>query len=143
VQGFIVNDADVADITTSYAADKAILLHEDSGADPKSRAMPQSCYLSHIEIQLDETGATCANVSLFLTWDDLGDDPMTAEAKTQTVHAGMDNTSLRNLSVAMDVWVTAPTGQSVAGKCYMFLKTNAGTVTAKKVRLHWSDRANR
>ena len=141
MQGFIVNDATVASITTAYAAGQAILLHEDSTADAKSRAMPQSGYLSHIEIQMDETAGTCANISLFLTWDSAGDDPMTAEAVTQTVHAGMTDTSLRNIAVSLDTWFTAPTGQTTAGKCYLFIKTNAGTVSLTKARLHWSDRS--
>tara|TARA_R110000824_G_scaffold309061_2_gene496485 strand:+ start:35 stop:466 length:432 start_codon:yes stop_codon:yes gene_type:complete len=141
MKGFIVNDATVASITTSYVVGQKILLHEDSAADANSRAMPQSGYLSHLEIQMDETGGTCANISLFLTWDSVGDDPMTAEAQSQLVHAGMTDVSLRNIAVSLDTWYTAPTGQTTAGKCYLFIKTNAGTVSLTKARLYWADRA--
>ena len=68
-QGFIVNDAEQASIGTSYSAGQAILLHEDLTADPLSRAMPQACYLSHLELQLDVTSGSPATVSCFLTWD--------------------------------------------------------------------------
>jgi|TARA_Y100000296_G_C5019650_1_gene179215 hypothetical protein len=142
MQGFIVNDADVASVGTSYALGKAILLHEDSTADAKSRAMPQSCYLSHLDLQLDETSSTVAQVSAFLTWDSIGDDPMTGESASNALWTGLTDTSLRNTSIALDVWVTAPTGQTTAGKCYLFIKVDAGAVTVKKARLHWSDRAN-
>ena len=144
MQGFIVNDATVTGIGTSYAIGDAILLHEDSAADARSRAMPQSCYLSHIDLQLDETGGTASTVDLFLSWDSGGDDPMTGESSGNALWSGLTDTSLRNTSIALGVWVTAPSGQTTAGKCYLFIKV-AGTtpaVSATKVRLHWSDRAN-
>ena len=136
-QGFIVNDAEVTAIGTSYASGKAILLHEDSAMDAKSKAMPGACYLSHIELQLDETSSTVAEVSCFLTWDSSGDDPFTAEAAGLSVHAGLTDTSLRLVSVAMDVWITAPATQTSSGKVYLFVKCDAGAVTLKKARLYW------
>ena len=140
MQGFIVNDAAVTTIGTSYALAKKILLHEDSSADSKSRAMPQACYLSHLELQLDETSSTVANISAYITWDDTGDSSMTAEAKTQTVHAGLTDTSLRLVAIQLDAWVTAPSTQTAAGKCYLFLKCDAGAVTCNKARLYWAIR---
>ena len=136
-QGFIVNDAEVTSVGTSYAAGKAVLLHEDTTADAKSKPMPQACYLSHLELQLDETSSTVAEVSCFLTWDSSGDDPITAEASGVALHAGLTDTSLRNTSISMEVWVRAPAGQTAANKCYLFLKVDAGAVTVKKARLHW------
>ena len=140
MQGFAVNDATVAGITTGYDEDKKILLHEDSSADAKSSALPQACYLSHLDLQLDETGATAANITAFLAWDEDGNDPMTGEAAGNNLWTGMNDTSLRNTSIPLDVWVTAPSGQTTAGKCYLWLKTNAGTVTCTKARLHWAMR---
>ena len=142
-QGFIVNDAEVTGIGTSYAAAKSILLHEDSTADPLSKALPQSCYLSHIDLQLDETSATAANVTIFLAWDSSGDDPMSGQSDGNVLWSGMTDTSLRNTSIALDVFVTAPTGQTTSGKCYLWIKVNAGEVTLKKARLHWVVRPTR
>jgi hypothetical protein len=138
MQGFAVNDATVAGITTSYAAGDRILLHEDSTADAKSSALPSACYLSHIDLQLDETGATATKISAFLAWDSNGDDPMTGESQGNPLWTGLTDTSLRNTSIGLDVWVTAPTGQTTQGKCYLFLKTDTGTVECTKARLHWA-----
>tara|TARA_R100000808_G_C2084475_1_gene107132 strand:+ start:87 stop:518 length:432 start_codon:yes stop_codon:yes gene_type:complete len=140
MQGFVVNDADVASIGTNYVAGKRILLHEDSTADALSKALPQSCYISHLDLQLDETGSTATKVSAFLAWDTDGDDPMTGESEGNVLWSGMTDTSLRNTSIALDVFVTAPTGQTTAGKCYLWIKVDAGAVTLKKARLHWATR---
>jgi len=141
-QGFIVNDADVASNVTSYAVGRAILLHEDSTADANSREMPQACYLSHLELQLDVTGGSPTTVSCFLTWDSTGDDPMTAEAQSVALNAGLTDTSLLSTAIAMEVWVRSPAAQTTAGKCYLFIKVDTGTVTLKKARLNWVARAD-
>ena len=138
MQGFAVNDAAVTGITTSYVLAKKILLHDDSTADAKSSALPQACYISHLDLQLDETGATTTKISAFLAWDSIGDDPMTAESQSNPLWTGLTDTSLRNTSIALDVWVTAPSGQTTNGKCYLWLKTDAGTVSCTKARLHWA-----
>ena len=139
-QGFVVNDAEVTGIGTSYATGDAILLHEDSTLDANSKAMPQACYLSHVELQLDETSSTVAEVSCFLTWDSAGNDPITAEAVDLAVHAGLTDTSLRLVSVAMNVWIRSPATQTTAGKVYLWVKCKAGAVTLKIARLHWAVR---
>lgn len=140
MQGFIVNDADVELIGTSYVLGKKILLHEDSTADALSKSMPRSCYLSHLEIQLDQTSATVAQVSAFLAWDSDGDDPMTGESPGNPLWTGLTDTSLRNTSIALDVFVSAPSGQTTQGKCYLWLKVDGGAATLKKARLHWAIR---
>jgi|TARA_R110000822_G_scaffold45931_1_gene122601 hypothetical protein len=139
-QGFIVNDAEVLAVGTSYATGKAILLHEDSTSDAKSKAMPQACYLSHLELQLDETSSTVSEVSCFLTWDSAGNDPITAEAVDLAVHAGLTDTSLRLVSVAMDVWIRSPATQTTAGKVYLWVECKTGDATLKIARLHWAVR---
>lgn len=139
-QGFIVNDAVVTVIGGAYAIGKAILLQEDAVIDPNSKEMPQACYLSHIELQLDATAGSPATVSCFLTWDSAGDDPMTAEAQTVALNAGLSDPSLLNTAISMDVWVRAPAGQTTAGKCYLFLKVDAGVVSCLKARLCWAAR---
>ena len=138
MQGFAVNDATVTGISTSYVAGKKILLHEDSTADAKSSALPSACYLSHLDLQLDETVGTATKVTAFLAWDSNGDDPMTGVSEGNTLWTGMTTTTLRNTSIALDVWVTAPAGQTTLGKCYLWLKTDAGTVSCTKARLHWA-----
>ncbi len=140
-QGFICQDADVAGITTAFNNGQGIKLHKDLSNDARSKWLPRSCYLSHLEIQADTTAGSPTEYSLFLTWDAAGDDPITSAAAAQTTHAGLTDTSLMNIAVAIDVWVTAPAGQTTSGAVYLWMKTNAGTVTLKKARLHWVDRS--
>tara|TARA_R110002051_G_C8431927_1_gene453586 strand:+ start:28 stop:480 length:453 start_codon:yes stop_codon:yes gene_type:complete len=147
MQGFIVNDAEVTGITGSYVLGKKVLLHEDNdpstGSDVYSKAMPNSCYLSHLDLQLDQEEATLHKyVSCFLTWDAAGDDPMTSESAGNQVVAGLTDTSLALASIALDVWVTRPAGQTTAGKVYLHLRGNAAgaTYAVKKARLHWATR---
>jgi len=138
-QGFVVNDAEVTSIGTSYAAGKVIKLHADATSDANSKGMPSACYLSHLELQLDETSSTVATVSAFLCWDANGDDPLTAEASGVSLHAGLTDTSLRNTSIAMDVWIREP-ASATSGEVSLFLKVDAGAVTLKKARLYWVGR---
>lgn len=139
-RGFICEDADVAGITTSYDLTKAVLLHVDTARDANSvnGALPQSGYMSNLEIVIDETVATIASVTAYLCWDSTGDDPITAQA-TITLHAGLTDVSLRMGAAALDKWYRAPATQTTKGKVYLFLKTNAGTGTLKKARLYWTD----
>ncbi len=140
MQGFVVNDAEVSGIGTSYVLGKKILLHEDSTADALSKALPQACYVSHLDLQLDETSSTVAKVSAFLAWDSDGDNPMTGESELNPLWSGMTDTSLRSTSIALNVFVTAPSGQTTSGKGYLWIKVDGGGATLKKARLHWAIR---
>ena len=85
MQGFIVNDNATTEITASYG--NGVLLHEDSTTDARSRAMPQACYLSHVDVSLTNANSA-ATVSCYLTWDSGRDHPMTGEATGQKLQAG-------------------------------------------------------
>tara|TARA_R110000824_G_scaffold65692_3_gene170989 strand:+ start:5215 stop:5643 length:429 start_codon:yes stop_codon:yes gene_type:complete len=138
-QGFIVNDAEVTAIGTSYAVGKAIKLHADTASDANSKAMPSACYLSHLEIQLLETSTTVSNVSAFLCWDATGNDPLTAEAVEVSLHDALTTASTMMTAVAMDVWIREPAA-ATSGEVYLFLKVDSGAVTLKKARLYWVGR---
>ena len=144
-QGFIVNDIGgasgvEASVGTSYSTSKYALLHEDSGIDARSKAMPQSCYLSHLELSLTTAGGSPTTVSCFLTWDSAGNDALTAEASAVALHAGVTTAGLQSTSIALDVWVNAPTDQTTDGKVYLWLKVDAGTVDITRARLNWVSR---
>jgi hypothetical protein len=149
MQGFVVNDAEVSDITSAYQLSKKILLHEDSTADTYSRALPNSCYLSHLDLQfLQESGDTAdhTKISAFLSWDDAGNDPMTAESVGNEGWDGLTTSSgetFLSTSIALNVWVTRPAGQTTSGKCYLHVRGNKASTefTLKKARLHWAVRA--
>ena len=139
-QGFIVNDAAVSAIGTSYAVGKGIKLHGDTGSDANSRQVPQACYLSHLEVTVDTASGSPTKLSAFLTYDSAGDEPLTGESADNTLHAGLTNTSLLNTAITLDVFFNAPATQTTAGALYLFLKVDAGTVNCTKARLHWAMR---
>jgi len=137
MQGFICNDNATTEIVTTYG--NGVLLHEDATVDAKSKAMPQACYLSHVDISL--TNATGAStVSCFLTWDSGRDHPMTGEATGQTLQSG-STSNLKHVSIALDAVVTAPTAQTTAGKCYLWVIVDnaTGSPEVATARLHWAD----
>lgn len=142
MQGFIVNDNSPEDIV-GYDLAKKVLLHEDSAQDVYSKAMPNSCYLSHLDLQLDQTGTGLHElVSCFITWDVEGNDPMTSESVGNNVVAGLTTTTLALASIALNVWVTRPAGQTTTGKVYLHVRGDkaAGEFTVVKARLHWATR---
>jgi hypothetical protein len=147
-QGYITNNTAQAGITTAYAVGQAIKLEAgDSAAitDTRSKALPQSGYLSHLTLVTDETGATAGTIEAFLTWDALGDEIFLGPTSAATVTAGMTDISLRMVSIKIDAWYTAPETQDAKQELYLFLKTDAGTVTLPigGAKLHWRQGPNR
>jgi hypothetical protein len=139
--GFVVNDAEIASIGTSYAVGKVITLHEDTTSDAKSLhgELPGGgATWSHIDLVLQVTSGSPTTVEAVLTWDSTGDD--IAAGPTQNalnLVAGLTSGALRMASLTLGVTPHAPASQSAAGKCYLFIKVDAGAVTLKKARLHW------
>lgn len=136
-QGFIVNDAEVAGITTAYDLAKVILLHEDTTSDSRSQKMPSSCTVCDLEGVVDTTGGSPAQISGYLTWDAAGDNIMAGPFNVTTLVAGLTAETLFMFTVELREVRTAPAGATAQGQCYLFLKTDAGTVTLKKARLGW------
>ena len=148
MQGFIVNDAEVAGITGTFVLGKRILLHEDSIADKYSKALPNSCYLSHLDIQVQNEGvATHDKCTVFLTWDADGNNPVTGLAQGLTLWEGLTGSAgieYQATCIDLGVWVTRPAGQTTEGKIYMHIRGNAAspaTFALRKARLHWATRA--
>jgi len=139
MQGFITNSSDVELITGSFQISKKILLHEDSSADVFSKALPNSCFLSHLDIQAKITAGSPTKFTAFLSWDENGDDPCTGLAKGIEGQAGLTDTTFLSTSIALGTYITRPSGQTTEGKLYLHLRGNAadGRITLKKARLHW------
>ena len=137
MQGFICNDNATTEIVTSYGNG---LLLEENTVDARSRAMPQSCYLSHVHISLTNANSA-ATVSCFLTWDSGKDHPMTPQYLTKVLMAG-STSNLKHVSIAVDQVVTAPTAQTTAGKCYLWaiVSADTGDPEIATARLHWADK---
>ena len=138
MQGFICNDNATTEITASYG--NGLLLHEDAAVDARSRAMPQACYLSHVDLSLTNANSA-TTVSCFMTWDSGKDHPMTGEATGQKLQSG-STSNLKHVSISLDALVTAPTAQTTAGKCYLWVLVDdaTGSPEVASARLHWADK---
>lgn len=149
--GFLSNAASVAGITTSYDLTKKLTLLGVPSApasppspavtivDGAARKMPQSCWLSHLEVQLTDGGTGATKLFYKLYWDSAGDHHFLGEG-TIDLFATMTTAQTKGGVSAIDAWVTSPTIQTTAGTLYMVCKTDAGTVTVARVRLNWADR---
>jgi hypothetical protein len=141
-QGFLVNDlgggsgAETA-VTAAYATGKFALLEANTDVDARSKAMPQSCYLSHLELNLTATTGSPTTIDCFLTWDAQGNDALTSQATDVALHAGVTTAAILSCAVSLDVFVTAPTDQTTDGKVYLWLRTDTGEVSITRARLNW------
>ena len=112
MRGFICNDNATTEIQETYGNG---LLLEENTVDAKSRAMPQSCWLSHVDISLTNANSA-TTLSAFLTWDSGKDHPMSGEATGYKLMSG-STSNLKHVTIALDMDATAPTAQTTAGKC--------------------------
>ena len=88
------------------------------------------------------TTGTPATLTGILTWDAAGDNPASAQF-TITLVAAMTTASTYIGAVIGDFPFRRPAGVGTAGTIYLFLKTDAGTVTLQIARLHWSEDVGR
>tara|TARA_A100001515_G_C4490241_1_gene183066 strand:+ start:227 stop:652 length:426 start_codon:yes stop_codon:yes gene_type:complete len=141
MRGFICNDNATTEITTSYG--NGLLLKEKDTVDAKSRAMPQSCWLSHVDISLTNANSA-TTLSAFLTWDSGRDHPMSGEATGYKLQSG-STSNLKHVTIALDMDATAPTAQTNAGTCYLWVLVDdaTGNPEIASARLHWADNRSR
>lgn len=139
MQGFVTNTNGPTAIGNAFA--NAIKLVLDGSVDPKARALPQACLWSHMSIKGVQTGAGVTQFEAFLTWDAQGDDILAGPTGLFNVVNGMTTATLRMSSVKVDAYVTATTEQAATGECYLWLRTNAGTMNVPDggIKLHWID----
>ena len=141
MRGFICHDNITTEIRETYG--NGLLLHEDSDMDPRSRAMPQSCWLSHVDISLTNAN-DATTLSAFLTWDSGRDHPMSCEATGYKLQSG-STSNLKHVTISLDMDATAPTAQTTAGKCYLWVLVDdhTGSPEIASARLHWADNRSR
>tara|TARA_R100001163_G_C5061514_1_gene198453 strand:- start:337 stop:762 length:426 start_codon:yes stop_codon:yes gene_type:complete len=141
MRGFICNDNATTEITTSYG--NGLLLKEKDTVDAKSRAMPQSCWLSHVDISLTNANSA-TTLSAFLTWDSGKDHPMSGEATGYKLQSG-STSNLKHVTISLDMDATAPTAQTTAGTCYLWVLVDdaTGSPEVATARLHWADNRSR
>ena len=136
-RGFIANNAPQTGVTTAYHVDQGIALDGTGTLDPGTSTLPGAVYLSHIEIQCTQTGATAATLTFWLSWDNLGNYPASGESAATTLLSGLTDTARRGCAVSLGVWIQANARQTTPGTLYLWGKTNAGTVTVLEARIYW------
>ena len=140
-RGFIASNAAQPGVTTAYNNGQGIFLDGTGALDAGAATLPGSAYLSHIEIQCDQTGATAATLTFFLSWDSAGNYPASGESGAITLISGLTDVSRRGLALGLDVWIMNTDRQTTSGGLYLWCKTNAGTVTVDEARIFWATRS--
>ena len=138
-QGFIANTTAPTSIGTSYAIGKMVTL-DGSGVpaqDPKAQRMPSACHWSDLEINVSAI-STAATLTVFLSWDVLGNYPATSESAAATLVTGISTATLGGAVFALDVFRTFPSVATLSGTLYLHAKVDAGSVTIAAVRLQWN-----
>ena len=139
MQGFITNTARTSLGTGSFTT--TLMAEQTSGtpSDAKSRVLPQACDFAQLDLAFSAVAdASTFTFDVYLTWDSAGDDPLTAKIEgVATTAAGTANNAHTVISLDR-LFVTAPSGQTTAGKCYLWIQPSEAVVL-EKARLHWHD----
>ena len=138
-QGFITNTTRTSIASGSFTL--TLMAEQTSGtpSDAKSRALPQACDLAQLDLAFSAV-ATVATFTfdVYLTWDSAGDDPLTSTAESVSSTAGTTSNTSHTVISLDRLFVTAPSGQTTAGKCYLWINPSEAVVL-EKARLHWHD----
>lgn len=151
-RGFVVNTADVAGITTAYDATKAVKLIGRPLVDPpaagatiadvRGRPVPIDFIADSIEGHCEVTGGAPTKVYVRLAWDSNGDYFFTNEVEID-LPVGITTAAKRSFNADIDVHRVFPDDSDTLiaaielGAVYAFLKTDAGTVTVKRLLMYW------
>jgi len=140
MQGFITNTTQTSLTSTSTFA-STLLAEQTSGtpSDARSRALPQACDFAQLDLVFSAVaGIPTFRFDCYLTWDSAGDDPLTAKIEgVATTAAGTSNNAHTVISLDR-LFATAPSGQTTAGKVYLWIMPTEAVVV-EKARLHWHD----
>lgn len=135
--GFVTSPHAQQALTTSFAVMKLSAVVTDFA---NAKAFGGQTYFGDLEIDLDTVAGGATALTAMLTYDLLGLYSM-AGPSASTTFATLSG-ALGTLTFAIDKPKTLPARATiVAGECYLWLKTNAGTanVSASGARLHWRD----
>ena len=139
MQGFITNTTQTSLGTGSFTT--TLMAEQTSGtpSDARSRALPQACDFAQLDLAFSAVADIPAfRFDCYLTWDSAGDDPLTAKVEgVATTAAGTSNNAHTVISLDR-LFATAPSGQTTAGKVYLWIMPNEAVVV-EKARLHWHD----
>ena len=138
--GFVTNTAQTS-LSSTSAFTSTLLAEQTTGtpSDARSRALPGSCSLSQLDLVFTSWADAALTFEVYLTWDSAGDDPMTSKAESISVTAGGTSNTVHTVISLDKLFITAPSGQTTSGKCYLWIKPGEACVL-DKARLHWHDK---
>jgi len=121
----------------------------DDGHDARSRPLPGSGSLSHVDFIF--SGADSGSVLKFdlrLTYDSAGRDPVLPPLAAQTTKNGRvsPNVKMQVIDMGVRFFFTAPSTQTTAGSIYAFVNASSLTgdsdnqVVVDTIRVHWNDK---
>ena len=141
MQGFITNTTRTSLTSTSQFA-STLLAEQTSGtpSDARSRALPGACSFSQLDLVFSSWATSTLTFDVYLTWDSAGDDPLTSKASSVAVTAGGTSNTVHTTISLDKLFITAPSGQTTTGKCYLWVQPGEACVL-EKARLHWHDQA--
>tara|TARA_R100000664_G_C2760052_1_gene150648 strand:- start:6120 stop:6548 length:429 start_codon:yes stop_codon:yes gene_type:complete len=138
--GFVTNTAKTS-ISSTSAFTSTLLAEQTTGtpSDARSKALPGSCSFSQLDIVFTSWADATKTFDVYLTWDSAGDDPLTSKAESISVTEGGTSGTVHTVISLDKLFITAPSGQTTTGKCYLWIKPGEACVV-EKARLHWHDK---
>ena len=138
MQGFITNTTQTSLGTGSFTTTLMAELTSGTPSDARSKALPGACSFSQLDLVFTSWADSALTLDVYLTWDSAGDDPITSTASSVAVTAGGTSNTVHTTISLDKLFITAPSGQTTTGKCYLWIQPGEACVL-DKARLHWHD----
>ena len=138
--GFIVNIETKELSSSEFRATKLAELRSGATSDVRSKAVPNAASMSQLDVRMDPH-AVGVTYDMFLSWDSVGEDPVTSTVETVSLTLKPGSTTIGHTTVSLDkLFIAAPSGQTATGEVYLWVKPSSDNVTLKMARLHWHDK---
>jgi len=148
--GFLKNRTQptVATSAWSSAIEIGKTVSTDDGHDARSRSLPNSGSLSHVDfIFSDCDGGANLRFDLRITYDSAGRDPVLPPLAGQGTKNGRSSPNVKQSVIDMGVrfFFTTPSTQTTTGSLYAFINPSTHTgdsdsdIVVDTIRIHWND----
>jgi len=148
--GFIKNRTQptIASSAWSSAIEIGKTVSGDVGHDARSRPLPNSGSLSHVDfIFSDVDGGANLRFDLRVTYDIDGKDPVLPPLAGQGTKNGRSSPNVKQQVIDMGVrfFFTTPSTQTTTGSLYAFINPSTHTgdsdsdIQVDTIRIHWND----
>ncbi len=150
MQGFIKNKTkETVAFNNWVMVECAQTTSSDAGHDEKSRPLPGSGSISHVDFIFANCDAdSTVFFDLRICYDSAGRDPVLPPLRFQLTRNGRVSPNVKQAVIAADggrFFFTAPSTQTTTGSLYVFINPTRMTgdddlsMIVDTVRIHWSD----